>query len=313
MPLKRAEMCSKIIRGIMNSNTVLCRLLIFSNLILCLSLNTPLALGGSPSTTSSSDLPKMPTYAPPLTSRYGNEFNNSPLNFKKYIINQYKNVSHAESDVKQTSYGPSGRIFIVGDIAPQKRPDFAPSTEPDPKVRARAVARAFMEDEQTLLGIGKPDEINEVDLVIGKGKEGDVVNIYYKRFVNGIELDDANLLIVVGPNDTISEVHAWLVPVPPETYDSTQKPTLTEYDIQAIVDAQLSDTDRSGLDMNSINKSFKKIAITNEPYVIWKVSYIYQFTIDAFTGKILKKESGILSPFKAQQPRVIDMPPRPSR
>jgi|GEM_PF-3032888 len=282
-----------------------CKTLCIFAILLAVS-QISLALGGQPFI----DPPTSPSVMQNYSSikENGNDPLESPRKFERYVKDKYKQISHAESDVKQTSHGPSGRVFILGDIAPQRKPATDLTAEPDRHVRAKAIAKAFMEDEPGLLGITKPEEIREVNILTSKGHNGDYINIYYKRYINDVELEDANLLITLGPSENISGVQAWLVSVPPEVYEATKKKTLSEKEVKSIIEVDITELDKRGLDMNNINKSFKKVAITKYPYVLWKVSYIYDYTIDAFTGKILTKDSGIIPPFKIQQRPLMENP-----
>jgi len=38
----------------------------------------------------------------------------------------------------------------------------------------------------------------------------------------------------------------------------------------------------------------EKFAVPDPPYLIWEVSDVYTYTIDAFTGEILKKVSNLM-------------------
>ena len=78
-------------------------------------------------------------------------------------------------------------------------------------------------------------------------------------------------------------------PIYPEVYEATKKKTLTEEDIKAIVDNDLTEAEKQDLERKKGVMTFKKYAITSPPYVLWETSNEYTYTIDAFTGKILTK------------------------
>lgn len=214
----------------------------------------------------------------------------SQQEFEQYLKNKYQQIHDATTTVKLTSEGAFGSISLSGDIVPQKKAAIDLTKEPDRHVRARAIAKAFMEDEAALLGITKPDEIREFNISTDKGFGGDYSHINYRRYINDINLGDV-LQITIGPNENISSVHAQLVAVPPEAYEATKKKTLSEEEIKSIIEADLTEVDKRDYDMNTIYKSFKKVARVTPPYVLWNAFYIYEYEIDAFTGKILSKVS----------------------
>lgn len=218
----------------------------------------------------------------------------SPQKFKKYIKAKYKVIYDADSRVRQTIHGPTGDLFIRGEIVPEKKPAMNLSVEPDRDARARAIAKAFIDDEAALLGITNPDEIRESSISTGKGFGGDYTIITYQRFINDIRFQGAGIQITIGPEENIKNVSASLTPAPPEAYEATKKKTLSEEEIKSIIEADLTEADKRGYDMNTIYKSFKKVVIAKPPYVKWEAHYIYMYEIDAFTGKILSKISPII-------------------
>lgn len=273
-------------------------------------LQIPLALGGQLPINPSAKPPVMPEYNHPSSKDNSNNPHESRYKFERYIKEKYKQIKHAESDVKQTMNGPSGKVWLSGDIEPQKKVALDLSKEPDRHVRSRAIAKVFMDDEPALLGITNSYEMQEMNISTDKGFEGDYTHINYHKFINGIELKNADLLIVVGPKENIFSVHARLVPVSSEVYEATQKNTLSEDEVKSIVETDLAADDNSGYDKLrkaesdsrgheriQLRRSFKKVAITTPPYVIWEVSYItYIYNIDAFTGKIMNKIDSITPP-----------------
>lgn len=283
--------------------TVSCALKLFgTSIILGISitlLQVSLALSDQLRTNPSSGSPVMANYSSIKSKE--NDLFESPKKFELYVKDKYKEIREAASRVRQTPHGPVGEISIRGNIVPQKKPAIDLAAEPDRHARARAIAKAFMEDEPALLGIIQPEEIREFRINTGKGFGGDHTVIHYKRYINYIELQDANITITIGPEENIQNIRVSLVPVPPEVYEATNMKTLSDKEIMSFIEADLAEFDERGIDMNNINKSFKKVATNKYPYVLWKVSYIFDYTIDAFTGKILTKESGILPPFKIRQ------------
>jgi hypothetical protein len=213
--------------------------------------------------------------------------------FKKYVSTKYKQVNRAESYVEQSPHGPSGGIWIEGNIVPTKKSMLNLQAEPDKHARARAIAKTFMDDEPALLGITDPREIKEEKIYTFKGFGGDYTNISYKRFINGIELLGCHIAITIGPDENISGIQANLVPVSSTIYEATKKKTRSEEEIRSIVEA-----DFKANNINSAGKTimFEKLVMHEPPYVIWRVMSKYSYTLNAFTGEILTKRRTLKTP-----------------
>jgi Zn-dependent metalloprotease len=145
-----------------------------------------------------------------------------------------------------------------------------------------------MEEEPELLGIIKPEEIREVNINTSKGYNGDYTNVNYQRYINGIELKNADMQITIGPNENISGISARLVPVSLEVYEATKKKTLSEEEIRSIIE---NDLRQNNIDPKSGIPTYHKIAILSPPYVVWIVRRHWIYTINAFTGEIIEKAS----------------------
>jgi hypothetical protein len=240
-----------------------------------------------------------PTAPPALTDNSqsamgnSNDPHTSVTKFKKYLNDKYKKISDSQSRVIRTAHGPSGSIFVMGDIEPHNVPDLL--NVKNKQDRARIIAKSFIEDEKSLFGNINPDELREYTLHDGTLENLDYLTVYYRRYINGIKLQDSELHITVGKKENIRSFTAELVAVPPEVYEATQKKTLTENEIRTIVEADITEADKRDFDMNNLFTSYEREAIIKPPYVIWRAVYLYEYEIDAFTGKILHKVSIIKS------------------
>lgn len=246
-----------------------------------------------------------------LSAAKDDNIHQSPQKFKKYVKDKYKQISHAESDVKQTSHGLSGRVFILGNIVPQKKPEIDLSKKPDKHIRARAIAKAFMEDEAALLGITNFEELRESNIGTDNGFGGEYTHINYKRYINNINLGDV-LQLTIGPDEYITGIMASLVAIPTEVYEATKKKTISEEEVKSIIEADLEkEYFKRDYKNNKYVKIFNKLVVTKPPYVLWDAFYFYYYEIDAFTGEILSKENPIKkwpipsAPKKGNQENVL--------
>mgnify|MGYP001573372968 CR=1 FL=1 len=222
-----------------------------------------------------------------------------PANIKNYLKGKYIDIRDDDlsSTLQQTLYGPLGYINIRGDITPKKGLDSTIIGE-GREERARAMAKAFIEEEKSLLGIANIAELNE-RLHISKGYGGDYIHLYYQRKIGDIELENATIHVTVGPNDTIIGVSAESIAVSPELYKAVSKKTLGRGKVYRIIRQELKIAS-GGEDVGmGITKAYK-VAIPKAPYVIWKVSVstvdnAWNYKIDAFTGEILEKRSAMRS------------------
>lgn len=214
--------------------------------------------------------------------------------FADYVKKKYQDVDMdiTHSDVVLTKDGRSGSFSLSGNIIPRKKPEIDLSTKPNREVRARGIAKAFLEDEQqALFDLKDMNEVKESNISTEAMPRGEYTRINYKRFINGIEVEGAGIHIDIGPSENITSVGAGLVPIPTAAYDATTKTTLSEKDIISIVEADHNEQDIKQYPKDAIIKTFKKTVIASEPYVIWDVFYRYVYRINAFTGEIMSKRS----------------------
>ena len=210
---------------------------------------------------------------------------------KEYLIEKYKlHKENVISEIQQTPNGPSGTLHLRGDIKPK---DIV-ITEDTVQGHAKAIAKAFLEKESNLLGIANMKEIQETKINTIKGYRGDITSVHFRRYIDKLELENVDIRITIGPNETITSIGASLVPPPPELYEAVKKKTLTEDEIRKIVEYDLGSTkkDLTGMKISEI----RKIAIPSPPYVIWTANAgvksdqgMWGYQIDAFTGEIIKR------------------------
>ncbi len=153
--------------------------------------------------------------------------------------------------------------------------------------QSRAIAKAFLEEEATIIGITNFNEIGEIKLYTNEEK---ITFLLYGRFINGIELDGMHILIAIGADQTIRSVNATLVPVGPEVYEATAKETLSKEQARRIAGQDIKSFPRKGSKPDLSKIEFKKYAIADAPYVIWDARAAGRhYRIDAFSGEILRK------------------------
>lgn len=250
-------------------------------------LQTTIALGSAFQVDPSAGFPARQENNLPSSDKDNNP-HESLHKFKKYFKEKYQHVDTdiTSSDVKRTKHGLSGSLWISGNIVPQKKPSIDMTKEPDRHARARAIAKAFMEDEAALFGITNPDEVRELNISTNNMPRGDYTFINFQRYINNIELENADMQIVIGPTEDITTAQARLVAVPPEVYEATKKKTLPKNEVQSIVEKDLTE---NMIDTKEIQITCKKMAILSNPYVVWEVISHWVYTINAFTGEIIRK------------------------
>jgi uncharacterized membrane protein YkoI len=211
-----------------------------------------------------------------------------PKNLNDYFRGKYKfhPVGDVRSTVRPTPHGPKGELSLMGVEIKFENVQTAPGEHG----RARAIARAFLEEETAVLGITDMNEIRELKL---NTKEYNSTHIMYGRFINDLEIKGLRINIEVKSNETIGWVNAKLMQLSPEAYEATTKKTLPESRIREIA---LRDLNSSGGDEWKISE-IKKYVIDVPPYVIWKVKSSWNYRIDAFTGEILRKTTTLIGPY----------------
>jgi hypothetical protein len=215
-----------------------------------------------------------------------------PADIKQYLIAKYNlREEDVVSKVLQTPAGFRGYLNIKGRIVPNSVPDSKNDQE-----RVRAVARAFLEEESALLGITNMGEIRE--MVVYPGEDGNF-NIRYLRYINTWELQGAYVHLKIATDGSITSAQIYLMPTPPELYEAVAEKTLTDAEIRKIVEDDMkrdAESPETSAEMKEQISNFdtkrmrpRPFAIPDPPYVIWGVQTAWAYTIDASTGRILKK------------------------
>lgn len=221
---------------------------------------------------------------------------------QKYHIN--RQAHDVSSTLQQTPYGPQGTLHFRGEMAPPpgRVTRNMVTTGETTHDRARALARAFLQEEAALFGVTNMEEIRETKIGTDKGHDGDYTYLRYGRYIHGVELEGVDVRMAVGPDETIRHGMAQLAPAPPELYEAARRPTLTEADIRRVIEADLQAPEVTPGDIQ-ISK-LKQLAIPAPPYVLWTAwAYVadrggggqgsWDYRMNAFTGEILKKTSAI--------------------
>lgn len=217
------------------------------------------------------------------------------LDVKQYFKEKYQiDPNQVHSNLSMTKDGPVGKLWIGANIVLEN------SELPEDEVeRARAIGEAFFKEEASLFGISNMAELQVVSTHSGQWPSGDYLNINYRRFIEGLELSQMSIRLMVGPGDKITYVDAELVPVPQVLYEAAASDTLTEEDIRKIIEEDLKDDAQSN-ETDPIAKSkieqragqeiiMQKFLISSDPYVVYYAEAVWAYTIDALHGKILSK------------------------
>jgi Zn-dependent metalloprotease len=164
-------------------------------------------------------------------------------------------------------------------------PHGAPSSARKPE-DARAIARAFLEEEATVLGLGPLSELREEGLDTDRFG---TTRMSFQHYVGGLRLEGGHALIAVEASGEIRLFMGNLVPVTQALKQAVQQPTLPEARIRAVI---RDDTRARGFDPRQVTAlKMEKVAIGRAPYVVWIAEPApvppVEYTIDAFTGAIV--------------------------
>jgi len=210
-----------------------------------------------------------------------------------YVRNKYK-VRYLDSQMRKTAHGPSGTIYIIGDITPKNiGTAMAEAKKPD---RARGIAKALIFGEPDIFGVVHQKELREMSL------ETDTyghTHILYKRYIDGLPLDNMEIMAHISPDDKLSTISAVAVPVPPELYSAAKKETIKEDALPSIIEQDLKE---SNIAYKSIRISKSgKIAVPVPPHVLWQADVSaegniesWTYRVDAFSGTVIEKRSTLI-------------------
>ncbi len=201
---------------------------------------------------------------------------------KEYLSNKYV-IKELGLYVRPSEYGTSRSLHIRGDLTPKK---LITAKDGEP-VNARSIAQAFLEEEAgPLFGISNLADFREFEVFADLIGWSNWPYIRYRQYVSDLPLSGAIIQIHVGPDEGISSVDAYLEPVSSELLQAVSRKTLSEVEIRKIVEDDFKAMAQSP---ETEPIEIEKLATSSPPYVIWKAYSVWEYTIDAFTGEILKK------------------------
>lgn len=187
------------------------------------------------------------------------------------------------SNVAATADGPQGSLDVYF-----KSTRGVPLVAPLSDEQADAIARAFLQNEASLLDIADMSEIRKQEF---KRTDGGTVVAHYQRYIGGILLFEESFRVEVDPVGTVTRMHATLVPTPLGLYQAADRRSITRTRVEEIAQQDLADQDTPTFDEP------KLMATWQPPYVLWYAGgrlgparyHAWTLGIDAFTGKIEKR------------------------
>lgn len=240
-----------------------------------------------------------PTYTPPADIEEKiKAIPPIPGNIKKHLTEKYTRIDDPYSTLQQTPYGPSGKIYILGDLTSKTIDETSPFKEAlqkeNKEERTRALAKAIIAEEVSILGIPDLNELKERKFYTD---EYGHITIYYDRYIGDLPLEYGDVAVSFRHGETIKSLRANVVAPPPALYQAAAKKTLGRGKIFRIIGQELKTTAGGNEVGMGVTKVYK-VAIPKAPYVIWKVSIstvdnAWNYKIDAFTGEILDKQSAM--------------------
>ena len=208
-----------------------------------------------------------------------------PPDLLQYFKARYGAVDVARVDTMMvTPDGLSGNFIVIG----RMRPTVDPGGD-TPEARVRAVAKAFIEQEATLLDIPDLAELKETSL--GPGEFGQTVR--YARHIGKFELLGSSIRIDVAPDGAITFLQASMVPVPYDLYPASRRSTISKDEAMKAITHDLwrDPKDPPGVDQ------LKLVAISEHPYIVWTAvsEEGWLYSVNAFNGSIVSKSCGASS------------------
>ena len=205
-----------------------------------------------------------------------------PPNLLEYFKSRYTLSwdGSLTSNVAATADGPQGSLDVSF-----KSTRGAPVASPLSDEQVDAIARAFLQNEASLLDIADMSEIRKQEF---KRTDGGTVVAHYQRDIGGILLFEESFRVEVDPAGTVTRLHARLVPTPLGLYQATDRTSITRERVEEIAQQDLAGQDTPTFDAP------KLMATWQPPYVLWYAGgrlgpehyHAWTLGIDAFTGKI---------------------------
>lgn len=243
------------------------------------------AVGGDSSSATAASPPEaeFPLTAPQSGQIQAPESVRSATEFKATLTARYEIEESLVSLEDHPDGGVRGHFSLRGDLTPASARS-AQLVQQGP----RAIAQTFLAEETASLGIAVVDDLREsLFSETGIGWTG----ITYHRFVGDLQLEHAQVSMSIDPEGRIRSVSGFLVPLPAALFEAAARPTISESAAHGIIRSHLVE---AGENPNPPYK-LKLIATSSAPYVIWNSSGTWIYRIDAFTGEILEKRSGMQS------------------
>jgi len=239
----------------------------------------------------------LPIYADSVSAdNQGNLIKTNKSDIEIRFLNKYK-LTHIV--IQGDDAGAVGLFRMNGDLTPK---NYVPLKGVDQSSRSRHLADKFLETEAPLFGVKNPaNDFKEKASVIDRHGN---THISYYRFVNGLRLDQMEVVVHIDQAGKVFSVNGNIIPIIPATEEfiksKNQKDLLTINDATAVI---IDDLKKSDIDKDAVNfKKMEKIAISTEPYVVWSGDVVltkgigrWFYIIDAHTGEIMEKSTGIKS------------------
>ena len=236
----------------------------------------------------------MPVYAGSVSADNQSNLLNKSNNIDTRLLKKYK-LTHI--DIQDSDVGAVGLFRINGALTPT---DYVPLKEKDRLLRSKNLSDKFIATEASLFGVKNAvNDFKEKSNVIDRHGNS---HISYYRFVNGLRLDKMEIVVHIDQTGKVFSVNGNIVPISPSTEElikaKNQKGLLKRKQVVAVI---LEDLKNSKIEKDAVKiKKLEKLAISTEPYVVWKGDVVltkgrgrWFYLIDAHTGNIIDKRSGV--------------------
>jgi hypothetical protein len=195
-------------------------------------------------------------------------------NFRERLEGKFANTGIL-TNTSGISEASPGEFEVYGDLTPASLKNVEEGL-----AGLRTTIETFLTEEATTFGILDLADLREVWMGIGPTGVG---MAEYRRYIGGLRLEGAHITLTVNPEGRIRKITGRLPPVPDALYEAVRQPILTVDEVKQVA----LDDQGTGLEIRDLPTIF---AISDPPYVIWKVNAGMQLTIDAFTGEVLERQ-----------------------
>ena len=248
----------------------------------------------------------MPVYVGSVSAENQRNLLNKNNNIEKRLLNKYKST---HIDIQDSDVGAVGLFRINGDLTPT---DYVPLKEKDHLLRSKNLSDKFIATEASLFGVkNAANDFKEKSNVIDRHGNS---HIAYYRFVNGLRLDKMEIVVHIDQAGKVFSVNGNIVPIPPMTEElikaKNQKGLLKRKQVVAVI---LEDLMNVKIEKDAVKiKKLEKLAISTEPYVVWKGDVVltkgrgrWFYIIDAHTGSIIDKMSAVRTAIHSESNSVL--------